>query len=63
MNRESLINSIIEELDGDPVRIVEFNNAIETLDKMSEEDRHRVFCAYCSSCGSTNIKCKCWNDE
>ena len=44
--------------------MVDINQPVkEALDRLSEEERLEVFCEYCTSCGSKNPTCQCWNDE
>ena len=35
---------------------------ISNLDSLTDEQRHAVFCLYCSCCGGTTPHCQCWND-
>jgi hypothetical protein len=37
--------------------------AIAELEKLSKEDRKRVFDVFCVHCGDRCPKCTCWNDE
>ncbi len=35
----------------------------EQLDTLTAEERRALFCCYCTSCGSDDPRCQCWNDE
>lgn len=39
------------------------HEASAALDKLTDEARLGVMLRYCRSCGSTDPKCQCWNDE
>jgi hypothetical protein len=40
-----------------------FQVAEAALAECDEEDRHKLFSAYCTSCGSGDPRCHCSNDE
>jgi hypothetical protein len=33
------------------------------LDALTDDERSDLFNEYCSSCGSKDPECQCWNDE
>lgn len=35
----------------------------ELLDALSDDERLELFGFYCKSCGGTDPRCQCWNDE
>lgn len=37
-------------------------NLKKELDKLTEEERLKIFKQYCIYCGSKDSKCQCWND-
>jgi hypothetical protein len=38
-------------------------DAVNALLGVSREDRLEIFARFCSSCGRSDPKCQCWNDE
>lgn len=35
----------------------------QAMDKMSDRERLDLIHEYCQGCGSTDLRCQCWNDE
>lgn len=33
------------------------------VEKLTDDERHRLFHQYCIHCGSGDITCQCWDDE
>jgi len=38
-------------------------NIVNSLYKLSDDDRMQIFNLFCKHCGSTDSNCQCWNDE
>jgi hypothetical protein len=51
---QAVVKSIIED---------EQNSLKDQFDKLTDEQRLKLFSYYCKHCGSKDPKCKCWDDS
>ena len=65
--REEIINGVLmckSTPNGEwrPV-VSKIASIVNELAKLTDEERREVLSCFCRSCGSTDSRCQCWNDD
>ncbi len=64
---EKIIGGVLHERSGEngefKISVGIKAGVINSLFRLSEEERKDIFGYFCQYCGSSDLPCYCWNDE
>ena len=56
-------NSFAIRIENIQNKYLKYQDALKSINQLTDEQRVDVFSKFCKHCGDTDPKCQCWNDK